>query len=53
MSARFTAPVLPGESLTTSVWRLSPDSAVFYTDALSPDGSVRRVLEGGTAQWVR
>jgi acyl dehydratase len=52
MSARFTAPVLPGESLTTSVW-LSGDGAVFHTDAHSTGGGARRVLEGGMAQWLR
>jgi acyl dehydratase len=52
MSARFTAPVLPGESLTTSVW-LSADGAVFHTDAHSTGGGARRVLEGGMAQWLR
>lgn len=53
VSARFTAPVLPGESLTTSVWSVSPESAVFVTEALSPSGYVRPVLEGGSAQWLR
>lgn len=51
VSARFTAPVLPGESLATSVWTSSDGSATFVTDALSPTGYARRVLEGGCARW--
>lgn len=52
MSARFSAPVLPGESLTTSVWRLSSDNAVFLTDAISESGVARRVLDGGIAECL-
>jgi acyl dehydratase len=52
IAARFTAPVLPGDTLTTSVWRTEPGQAVFRTEASNPDGSdARLVLEDGFAEY--
>jgi acyl dehydratase len=52
IAARFTAPVFPGETLTTSVWRTEPGKAVFRTEAAAPDGSdARLVLEDGAAEY--
>ncbi len=53
VGARFTAPVFPGETLTTSVWRTEPGHAVFRTEASAPDGSGKRlVLADGTAEYT-
>ncbi len=53
VGARFTSPVFPGETLTTSVWRTEPGHAVFRTEAAGTDGSnARLVLEDGTAEYV-
>jgi acyl dehydratase len=53
VGARFTSPVFPGETLTTSVWRTEPGHAVFRTEAAEVDGSnARLVLEDGTAEYV-
>jgi acyl dehydratase len=52
VGARFTAPVFPGDTLTTSVWRTEPGIAVFRTEASNPDGSdARLVLEDGFAEY--
>jgi len=52
VGARFTSPVFPGETLTTSIWRTEPGQAVFRTEASNPDGSnARLVLEDGTAEY--
>jgi acyl dehydratase len=52
VGARFTSPVFPGETLTTSVWRTEPGHAVFRTEAAGADGSnARLVLEDGTAEY--
>jgi acyl dehydratase len=52
VGARFTAPVFPGDALTTSVWRTEPGIAVFRTEASNPDGSdARLVLEDGVAEY--
>lgn len=52
IAARFTAPVFPGETLTTSVWRTARGQAVFRTEASGPDGAdARLVLEDGVAEY--
>jgi acyl dehydratase len=53
VGARFTSPVFPGETLTTSVWRTEPGHAVFRTEAAGTDGSnARVVLDDGTAEYL-
>ncbi|MDT5009427.1 MAG: hypothetical protein QOH57_1044, partial [Mycobacterium sp.] len=53
VGARFTSPVFPGETLTTSIWRTEPGHAVFRTEASNADGSdARLVLEDGTAEYA-
>ena len=53
VGARFTSPVFPGETLTTSVWRTEPGHAVFRTEAAGVDGSNARViLDDGTAEYL-
>jgi acyl dehydratase len=53
VGARFTSPVFPGETLTTSVWRTESGHAVFRTEAAEADGSnLRVVLEDGTVEYV-
>lgn len=53
VSARFSSPVFPGETLTTSIWRTEPGRAVFRTQASGPDGSdARVVLDDGAAEYV-
>jgi acyl dehydratase len=53
VDARFTSPVFPGETLTTSIWRTEPGHAVFRTEASNPDGSnARLVLEDGAAEYI-
>jgi acyl dehydratase len=52
VGARFTSPVFPGETLTTSIWRTGAGQAVFRTEAANPDGSnARLVLEDGVAEY--
>lgn len=53
VASRFTSPVFPGETLTTSIWRTEPGHAVFRTEAADPDGSnARLVLEDGAAEYT-
>lgn len=56
IGARFTSPVFPGETLTTSVWRTEPGHAVFRTEATGASGpddtDARVVLEDGTAEYT-
>jgi acyl dehydratase len=53
ISARFTSPVFPGETLTTAIWRTEPGHAVYRTEAANPDGSnARLVLEDGVAEYT-
>jgi len=52
VSARFSSPVFPGETLTTSIWRTGEGRAVYRTEASAPDGSnARVVLDDGTAEF--
>ena len=52
MAARFSSPVFPGETLTTSIWRTEPGRAVYRTEAAGPDGSnARVVLDDGAAEY--
>lgn len=53
MTARFSAPVFPGETLTTSIWRTESGRAVYRTEASGPDGSnTRVVLDDGVAEYA-
>jgi acyl dehydratase len=52
IAARFTSPVFPGETLTTSIWRTEPGRAVFRTEAAAPDGAdTRVVLDDGMVEY--
>lgn len=53
VASRFSAPVFPGETLTTSIWRTAAGKAVFRTAAAAPDGTGERVvLDDGVAEYV-
>ena len=52
IAARFSSPVFPGETLTTSIWRQESGAAVFRTEASASDGSnARVVLDDGVAEF--
>jgi acyl dehydratase len=52
IAARFTDPVFPGETLTTSIWRTGVGQAVFRTEATAPDGTgARVVLDDGAVEY--
>ena len=53
VAARFSAPVFPGETLTTLIWRTEPGKAIYRTEASGPDGSnARAVLDDGVAEYA-
>jgi acyl dehydratase len=53
IAARFSAPVFPGETLTTSIWRSEPGKAVFNTEACAPGGGdARLVLQDGAVEYA-
>ncbi|OBJ72992.1 MaoC/PaaZ C-terminal domain-containing protein [Mycobacterium sp. 1274756.6] len=53
IDARFTSPVFPGETLTTSIWRTESGRAVFRTEASGADGGEARVvLDDGAAEYT-
>jgi acyl dehydratase len=53
VASRFSSPVFPGETLTTSIWRTGPGKAVFRTEAAAPDGTgARVVLDNGVADYT-
>ena len=53
IGARFSAPVFPGETLTTSIWRTESGRAVYRTEASGADGSnTRVVLDDGVAEYT-
>ncbi|GFG73010.1 MaoC/PaaZ C-terminal domain-containing protein [Mycobacterium botniense] len=55
IDARFTAPVFPGETLSTMIWRTEPGRAVFRTEASgtegAADGAARVVLDDGVVEY--
>lgn len=52
MDARFAAPVFPGESLTTAVWKTEDGKAVFTVSASGTDEHPERVvLDSGEAEY--
>ncbi|WP_167105662.1 MaoC/PaaZ C-terminal domain-containing protein [Mycobacterium sp. DL592] len=53
VAARFSAPVFPGETLTTSIWRTEAGKAIYRTEAAGPDGAgARVVLDDGVAEYT-
>ena len=53
ITARFSKPVFPGETLSTLIWRTEPGKAVFRTEASGAEGlGPRLVLEDGAVEYV-
>ena len=53
VAARFSSPVFPGETLTTSIWRTGSHRAVYRTEAGAADGTdTRVVLDDGVAEYA-
>ncbi|VBA35352.1 MaoC family dehydratase [Mycobacterium attenuatum] len=53
ITARFTSPVFPGETLTTLIWRTEPGRAVYRTEASGAEGSESRVvLDDGAVEYA-
>ena len=53
VAARFSAPVFPEETLTTSIWRTEAGRAIYRTEASGPDGvNARVVLDDGVAEYT-
>ncbi|QUR66528.1 MaoC family dehydratase [Mycobacterium spongiae] len=54
ITARFTKPVFPGETLSTLIWRTEPGRAVYRTEVAAADGTDDRVvLEDGAVEYVQ
>jgi len=53
ISARFTSPVFPGETLSTLIWRTEPGKAVYRTEVAGTDGAEARVvLDDGEVEYT-
>ncbi|MFV0496333.1 MaoC/PaaZ C-terminal domain-containing protein [Mycobacterium sp.] len=52
IAARFTKPVFPGETLSTSIWKTEPGRALFRTEASGAEGlGPRLVLDDGEVEY--
>jgi acyl dehydratase len=51
IEARFAAPVLPGDSLSISMWVTGPGEAVFTTSATTPGNDARVVIDQGLLKY--
>ncbi|QLL08442.1 MaoC/PaaZ C-terminal domain-containing protein [Mycobacterium vicinigordonae] len=53
IAARFTKPVFPGETLSTSIWKTEPGKALFRTEASGAEGlGARVVLDDGEVEYI-